>query len=183
MIVRWGPMQVSVEGGLHDWPDVAAQARHDIDLTRPSDLWMSDLLLGDSVDAPPLFRTRDEVRFYGLTDSVVQVGSPVAIYWELYGARSDSLGSARYTVQVHVREPEGRGIGAVVARALGGVLGMRRESSDLIEFSVIRPAGAVLPSVLVLEGLPKANTLSISIMILDTVGGGRTRSERIISVI
>ena len=184
MPAEWGPLQLSVEGTRFDRDEVASQQRHTVDLVAPAGrdtVWLSDLLIGDSAHAPATIASRQDVRMFGRVDSTLPVGAPVALYWEVYGVTADSSGAARYTVRVTVDE-QGRGVVASVTRFLGGVLGIAKSAAPVAEWEVSRPAGAVLPELLVLEGLPRSRGLTVSVEVTDAATGRRARSRRVVTV-
>jgi len=185
MPAPWGLLQLSVEGTRFDGDDLASQQRHRVDLVPPArrdTIWMSDLLIGDSARAPATIEGRQDVRLFGRVDSVIPAGAPLALYWEVYGVPGDSSGVARYTVRVSVGQ-EGRSVVASVARFLGGVLGIGRPSDPEAEWEVSRPAADVMAELLVLQGLPAAPALTVSVEVTDATTGRRAGSRRVVTVI
>jgi hypothetical protein len=178
-----GPLQLAVEGTLLQPEDVAAQERHAFDVRPPAQrdsLWLSDLLIGDSAHAPAAIAERDDVRMFGRADSMLVAGTALALYWEVYGTRQDPMGTARYRVRLIV-EQQGVGIAVSVARLLGGVLGLGERDGQETEWEVARPAGDVLPELVVLERVPPARELKVTVEVTDLVSGARASAARVVT--
>jgi hypothetical protein len=113
--------------------------------------------------------------------SIVSAGAPLALYWEAYGLQADSSGDARYTVRVSL-DRQGLSVVASVARFLSGVLGAGRRSDPDVYWEVHRPAGDVLPEVLVLQELPSGEALRVTITVTETATGRRAVTQRVVGV-
>ncbi|HET7038675.1 MAG TPA: hypothetical protein VFH97_02245 [Gemmatimonadales bacterium] len=184
MPIPRGRYQLSVEGARYDRDDLAAQQRHVVDLVVPTGrdtLWLSDLLLGDSVRAADVITTRPDVAMFGRVDSVLTKGGGLALYWEAYGLGRDPAGSARYRVRVTIRRGDGNLVGAVV-RLLGRVLGGGAPGGSQLEWEVTRPWTEVCPDVLELDGLPPAPELAVAVELTDLVTGRGAVSRRVVAV-
>ena len=105
--VVWGGLQVAVEGTTAG-PTVAAFARSDLAFAAGDDgLVLSDLLLGETLDAPDDADRREEVTIQLRVDSMPTPRAPLALYWEAYGLAADTAGVMRYAVTLRVDDVSG----------------------------------------------------------------------------
>jgi hypothetical protein len=155
----------------------------------PDSLSMSDVLVADRV-AP-----RDSA-FTRWTDFFLQPSAgrfapddPVGLLWEIYNLAPDSLGIARYTVEVRftVLNVERRGFAARILGGLGDVMGLSAQGDEQVALAYDRQAAVVQGGTQVeylmvdLEDAPIAD-YGISIRIIDQVAQRAVEAVRRIAV-
>jgi GWxTD domain-containing protein len=155
----------------------------------PDSLSMSDVLVADRV-AP-----RDSA-FTRWTDFFLQPSAgrfapddPVGLLWEIYNLTPDSLGIARYTVEVRftVLNVERRGFAARILGGLGDVMGLSAQGDEQVALAYDRqaavvPGGTQVEYLMVdLEDAPIAD-YGISIRIIDQVAQRAVEAVRRIAV-
>jgi GWxTD domain-containing protein len=187
----WGRLTLSVEG--RTFPSGAAvqlQSTIDLEPPHPDTLVVSDVLLGDSADAPDAVTSRREVRFHARADSVFRAGAPLAIYWETYGlGTADTVTPAveqtvRYRVRLRVQDAGGRPVSATVVRAIGQALGWRQANDLSLEWDIRRPLGGRMASELLLLNAPTdTGRYRIVVEVTDLADGRVGRRERVIAVL
>lgn len=88
-----------------------------------ADFYLSDLLVAGQIrPARPDPTERRHFRIAGSPDLTFDVGSPLALYFEIYGLEEDD-DMSRYEVEVRVRGEEGEGLLGGIVRRIGNVLG------------------------------------------------------------
>ncbi|MDH3495910.1 MAG: hypothetical protein OER21_04045 [Gemmatimonadota bacterium] len=184
--VPWGALRIAAEGADQGLT-IGAQVRAETHLEPPGHgLVLSDLLLGDSADAPANPAGRDDVRIRASADSSLQPGASLAAYWEIYGlTRADTTGeaSARYRVRLALRDALDRPLAISALRAIGRLLGLRRDVAATAEWEAERLAPGEYVAELVTLRLPDIEGLvRLSITVTDIRTGAEASSERVIEL-
>jgi hypothetical protein len=178
-----GPLRVAIEGRTPA-RDVAASQRTEVDLPGPgAGIRVSDILLGDSLEAAEDATRREAVRLVHRTDSLPQPGETLALYWEVYGLEPDADSVQQYEVTVRLAEVSGgRSPGAALVRVFGNVLGLRRGD---VSFSWRRERPAVreyMPEFLTIR-LPSAvGSYRLLVSLRDLVAGSVAETSRVVTV-
>ena len=180
--VVWGRLQLAVEG-MTAGPAVAAFQRTTLTLNPPDTaLTLSDLLLGETLDAPDLVDRREQVRLRARVDSLPAPGAPLALYWETYGLTPDTAGVTRATITLRLDDVAGgRSPGGEVLRVLGRLVS--EPDADVLTWTRDRPAGGEYVPDVVLLRLPDATgSYRITVEVQDRVSGRTARNARVVTL-
>jgi hypothetical protein len=178
-----GPLRVAVEGRAPA-RGIAATQRTEIDLPGPDPgLRVSDILLGESLDAPEDATRREAVRLVHRTDSLPWPSETLALYWEIYGLQPDADSVQRYEVAVQLAEVSGgRTPGAELVRLFGNVLGLRKGD---VSFSWRRERPALreyVPEYVTIRLPAGEGSYRLTVSLRDLVGGSSVEASRVVTV-
>jgi hypothetical protein len=181
--VPWGRLRLAIEA-RSEGTGAAGQLRDTVTIIgRPAGLSVSDILLGDSAEAPATIDGRQDVRFYARSDSLYARKGPMAIYWEAYGMSGDTAGrDVQYRVRVWLEDAGGRVITASLWRGVTSLLGAR-QSGDAIEWDGARPLkGNVLPLLLQLTAPDDDGRYRVNVTVTDLAAGRSATTSRVIEL-
>jgi hypothetical protein len=139
-------------------------------------LTLSDVLVAERVAPRDSSPTRWTDFFLVPSAGRFTPSAPVGLLWEIYNLQPDSLGVARYSVEVRisVQAVERRGIGARILGGLGDAMGLSAKGEDAVGLTYDRdvtaePAGRQVEYLMVeLEDAPMAE-YAIAIRVTDRV--------------
>jgi GWxTD domain-containing protein len=129
-------------------PDAGRAARSTSSLAirayGPDSLSMSDLLVADQVAPRDSAFTRWTDFFLRPSAGRFAPDDPVGLLWEIYNLTPDSLGIARYTVEVRfsVSDVERRNFAARIFGGLGDAMGLSARGDDQVALAYDREAAA-----------------------------------------
>jgi len=142
----------------------------------PDSLMISDVLVADRVAPRDSTFTRWTDFFLQPSAGRFRPDDPVGLLWEIYNLTPDSLGIARYTVEVRftVLTVERRGFAARIFGGLGDAMGLSAQGDEQVALAYDRdapvaPGGSQVEYLMVdLDDAPLAD-YAISIRIVDQV--------------
>lgn len=142
---------------------------------------LSDLVIADAV-TPKIDHPRQRRDFALKVNRRLQFqpGDPVALYWEVYGAQTDSDSVAHYNVTVQVTDVKGGGVITKLVGAVGQALGLSGGQGLKLNYErEVQPADGRVPEYMTL-GLQTQDpgTYRVRIEVTDEISGQTAIAER-----
>jgi GWxTD domain-containing protein len=142
----------------------------------PDSLAMSDVLVADQVAPRDSLFTRWTDFFLRPSAGRFAPDDPVGLLWEVYNLTPDSLGVARYTVEVRfsVSDVERRNFAARILGGLGDAMGLSARGDDQVALAydreaAVTPGGRQVEYLMIdLDGAPRA-AYRVAVRVFDKV--------------
>lgn len=146
------------------------------------ELYLSDLLVADSIrPARPEPEERRHFRISASPDQTFEKGSPLAVYFEIYGLEEDHE-TSRYDVEVRVQGEEGEGLFGGIVRRIGEIVGSADEGGTVRWSGTAEGEPERVPEWFTLS-LPELEpgTYTIQVRVRDTVKDREAAASRTVT--
>ena len=171
-----GRYSLSVEARATDGTAAVHRETLDIKPFLEGQLAVSDLVLAKTVTPrveEPLDRRGFALRVNRRLE--FEADDPFAVYWEVYGLRTDAEGFANYRVELSVTDAEGKGVLATVVSVFGF---SDDQDLELTYERTVEPTGDRVPEYMSLELDDEPGLYRLRIEVTDLLGDTTVVGER-----